>query len=788
MKINYDSRSLEISVRDLAALASGTPSPVGPRLRRRAEIGSIWHRHIQQEPSELSENEVGIFGPLSFGQWTFNLRGRIDQILKKQPDCIRIREIKTITASDPELLVRPDLLRSSYPSAFLQTGIYRLLLSRAHHLGVDSITAEVLFIDLVSGKKLSCEHLANDLQQTAFDLHSVADFLEARQEANRTLRQFAPTRPWRPQQADALQAFYHAPSPSQAFLFQAPTGFGKTAVFVHWALDLLRQQAVERVVFITAKRTGREQIKAELSGLFGEQASRTIALEMRSREEHRPECRFLGCRAQSCDPQAPNPRPRALFETLASPASSSPAHQHPSPPDQLSPCPYQTNRGLLPFFYVWIADLNYVFADSSNHVFLESFGYQPSRTLLVIDEAHLLPERVAAAWSVGLTASDCRQLSDALAFHAASPGLSRQLDEISEHLDRLPPAADLPLTEVYWIEDSLQNFIDEYLQSHLSHPLEEHSAEILSRLFIVRDRLTDEETPALRHLPSRGTLRIECTDPSTLIQKTLDSYHLVCLASATLQPYQIFTRSIGLAPEVITIIDPPPIWSTNQLDLAIDCRVDTRSQRRDQHLATTALTAIRFATSPGLGPLVVFCPSFAYLELLAVYLEGIEPSLRLRLSNRQNGDDLAATLHHLSGVDLLLLVLGSRLSESIDHLGGNADRVMVISPGIPEVSAVRARARRDLDLTGEDGFQQQFLLPGMKKIIQAVGRLVRAPDHRARVLLHCRRFADPAYQATFPDWWPQPTVLRSDAAAGSWIDTPFARLGDPQSFEESPNR
>src|SRR5690606_27293616 len=95
----------------------------------------------------------------------------------------------------------------------------------------------------------------------------------------------------------------------------------------------------------------------------------------------------------------------------------------------------------------------------------------------------------------------------------------------------------------------------------------------------------------------------------------------------------------------------------------------------------------------------------------------------------------------LAFTDALFLVLGSSFAEGIDTLGGRVSHAMVVGPALPEVNAVQ-RARLDaLSRLGRDAaFQRVYQIPGIQKVNQALGRLVRAPGHRAKVLLQCRRF------------------------------------------------
>ena len=102
--------------------------------------------------------------------------------------------------------------------------------------------------------------------------------------------------------------------------------------------------------------------------------------------------------------------------------------------------------------------------------------------------------------------------------------------------------------------------------------------------------------------------------------------------------------------------------------------------------------------------------------------------------------------------DLIFLILGSGFAEGIDHLGGHINLAVIVGPALPEVNAMQNKRMADRNQLGRDAaFEEVYQIPGMQKINQALGRLVRAPGQSARVLFHCKRFADPSYQTLLMD-------------------------------------
>jgi hypothetical protein len=239
-------------------------------------------------------------------------------------------------------------------------------------------------------------------------------------------------------------------------------------------------------------------------------------------------------------------------------------------------------------------------------------------------------------------------------------------------------------------------------------------------------------------------------------------------------------------------------WRENAYHVGIDMRVDTTFQHRSRHYATTAATtealhaaACNAVKSPeskvegrsgfstlDLGPstnaIAVFFPSYAYAENILQALKAAGSPLRAALQPRLA--DLATQLawveESLALADALLLVLGSSFAESIDLLGGRVTHAMVVGPALPEVNAIQRTRMAGLERAGFGrvaAFRRVYQIPGMQKVNQALGRLVRAPGQQARVLLHCRRFAEPSYATLLSPEYQRGDLIAADADLAAWL-------------------
>jgi Rad3-related DNA helicase len=151
----------------------------------------------------------------------------------------------------------------------------------------------------------------------------------------------------------------------------------------------------------------------------------------------------------------------------------------------------------------------------------------------------------------------------------------------------------------------------------------------------------------------------------------------------------------------------------------------------------------------------------------------------LRLALQPRGLDLAAQAAWIAAAldrgDILGLILGSSFAEGIDALGGRVRHALVAGPALPEVNPVQKARMEEAQRAGLDrdaAFRRVYQGPGMTKVNQALGRLVRAPGHHARILLHCRRFAEPAYAALLAPAYQGGTPLVKDADLAAWLARP----------------
>jgi len=859
MQFSLENKTVNLSVGEFAAFTLGPQeSAGGGQGIWRAQLGRHWHDELRTRTEQEFtvagglrpdvQFEVVIEGRLVHRGWTFALNGRIDQRIGDT-----LREIKsvmrTLPASETEL-------RTDYPAYFRQLAVYAALFALRQPgptaaVPRPRIRSELIFVEAGSGVAQTVVLSAFDEALVFHQLDTLVEFLNlrlratARRRALEFLPAFQALRPGQENiQAElaaalSLQSIGSGETPSIAqatigqpapvLLFEAPTGYGKTGCVMEFALGSLRSGRFARVIWLTGKSTGQLQVVQTLEQMTAIPNPVCNVLrytpglafwQVRNKSEHCVNHTFH-CVRDGCSYLAGGTErwPRSgLAKFYLDDAQPHDLDTLRAAGCEARICPYEITRTSLAFNDIWIGDFNYVFAPANRGLFFEQPGFDPAETLLIVDEAHNLPSRVAGAHSHRATGNDARLLLAELDHLQAPKPLIRLLEEWAQLLASLRPADSLDPA----IEDEIHDLAGKLADLVATLPIDyvalgQHHSESLWQFASLDNFLTDTQLRKLLWVSREGELEFTCIDAASVIGKSLREFGGAILMSATLQPYAEFAASCGLdrtggetssplgVPGTPNKSDPLPYttlsaltpWRAGAYDVAVDLRVDTSFRQRGKHYGATAATIEAMCEAASTSPLnpgpqirdlespsafspphttrsavAVFFPSYAYAEAVLRALDQSGSVLRVAMQPRLP-DLIAQTAwieENLALSDALFLVLGSSFAEGIDLLGGRVTHAMVVGPALPEVNAVQKARLDDLAGLGRDAaFRRVYQIPGLQKVNQALGRLVRAPGHRAKVLLHCKRFADPSYAALLATDYQFYTEIGSASALQAWL-------------------
>ncbi|MCF3651849.1 ATP-dependent DNA helicase [Synoicihabitans lomoniglobus] len=792
MDFDLTARTARLSVGELADFAVGPrDGGEGQSGIWRAQLGSYWHRELQTQTT--SENpdahfEVAVDGEVAHRGWRISLNGRIDQLVP-QGETTVLREIKTLTKAVP--VPEPEL-RADYPHYFAQLAIYLSL--RRLSAPESALRGELIFVEAGSGLSQTVRFTREDEAMFDARLERLTQFLDLHRRAlerRRTLT-FAPAFPeLRPGQEDTRQQLETALTAQRVVAFEAPTGFGKTGVMLETALESLRSGSCDRVIYLTSKSTGQLQVVHTLQRmtdpaachLIGDKRSqaeptRLAVWHVRNKGEHcvnttfhcvRDQCRFI----QDVETRWPGSGLDRfhLFENEARDLPTLRAAGR-----DAGVCPYEITRTALAFQDVWVGDYNYVFAPRNRGLFENQPGWNPARTMLIIDEAHNLPSRVADAHSHRITAAEARAVLSELDHQRAPSSFQRAWESWTLLLSSLRATEALDAHAEDDVLDVLTRIADQLPTMPVDFAaMGPQLADTIWLTAELVDWLRSVTLTRLLWSPRDTELNFTCLDAAPVTGSILRTFGHVVLASATVGPTDALAAAVGLDANALGRVNALTPWRDHSYAVAVDLRVDTRYQQRRRHFSRTAETVARLHAAATGAP-VVFFPSYAYAETIERQLDTDGHVLRVALQPRL--PDLAAQSawveQSLALADVLFLVLGSSFAEGIDMLGGRVTHAMVVGPALPEVNA-RQRARlTELERQGvsrDDAFDRVYRIPGLQKVNQGLGRLVRAPGQRTQVLLHCQRFIEPGFARLLAKDYQFGTHIPDDAALEEWLVT-----------------
>ncbi|MEX3824461.1 ATP-dependent DNA helicase [Paraburkholderia sp. BR14262] len=734
-----------------------TPSPD-------ASDGRAGHAAIAARRPPGYETEIALSGTFE----SLSVRGRADGY---DPARRRLEEFKTYRGD-------LDAMRENQRALhWAQLRVYGALL--CEKLGLDALELALVYYDIGSGRETALvEHASARELRTAFETQCRRFVAWAEQEsAHRAARDTAlatlclPHPQFRRGQRDLAEAVWRAATQGRCLLAQAPTGIGKTIGTLFPQLKACPRAAIDKVVFLSAKSSGRQLALDALATLTSAQdeasaeAHRTPVplrvLELVAREkscEH-PEA---ACHGESCPlargfyDRLPAARAAALERVrLDRAALREVASEH-------AVCPYYLGQELARWSDVIVGDYIYWFAASAMLFILAA--HNPWRASVLVDEAHNLPERARAMYSAELVQTRI----DAVR-RAASAPLKRALARLQKHWNAqnavLPGAwrasDTLPEGLVAALGDVIGAIGDQLAEPALVRDpeLERFYFDALhfTRIAERFDTHSLFDVTPLAHQNARrprSTIAIRNIVPADALRPRIATAHSITLFSATLSPTHYYSDMLGLPANTVSIdIDTP--FRAEQLDVHIARHISTRYKDRERSLeALVGRVAAQFVERP--GNYLCFFSSYDYLQQAADAFAARHPEVQVWLQSRtmDEADQQAFVARFVEGgCGIGFAVLGGAFGEGIDLPGTRLIGTFIATLGMPQVNAVNEAMRARMDTLYGDGFDYTYLIPGLRKVVQAAGRVIRTEQDRGVVHLLDDRFAQPGVRALLPTWW-----------------------------------
>jgi Rad3-related DNA helicase len=381
------------------------------------------------------------------------------------------------------------------------------------------------------------------------------------------------------------------------------------------------------------------------------------------------------------------------------------------------------------------------------------------RVSVLADEAHNLVSRARGMYSASLARGSLRA-----ARAVAPPAVQKPLEKVGRAWTEAGKAAPLPYQVLETLPqkllDSLQNAtsaITEYMAAFpegLDPALQEFYFDALQFLRLA-ESFGEHSLFDLTRTDERDTeLAIRNLVPAPFLKPRFEFAHSTTLFSATLSPWHYFADLLGM-PENTAWVDVDSPFVASQLKVEVARGISTRYQHRKASLAPIAdLMAAQYEQAP--GNYLAFFSSFDYLEQAADTLAQRHPGIPAwRQSRRMSEAERAAFLDRFSleNTGIGFAVLGGAFGEGIDLPGARLIGAFVATLGLPQVNPVNEQLRQRLQAMFGAGYDYAYLYPGLQKVVQAAGRVIRTEQDQGTVWLIDDRFARPEVLDLLPSWW-----------------------------------
>lgn len=585
------------------------------------------------------------------------------------------------------------------------------------------------------------------------------------------------------------QTIYH----KRKLFIEAPTGVGKTISTIFPAVKAIGEEIGEKIFYLTAKTITRTVAEDTFRLLRSNGLQfKTVILTAKEKICFLEE---MECNPDAC-PYAKGHYDRinnAMYELLTAEDSfhrekiEEYAKKH-------QVCPFEMCLDMSLFSDAVICDYNYVF---DPHVYLRRFFAEGNKGeyLFLIDEAHNLVERGREMYSAVLCKEDFLQLKRTVKGY--SPKLEKQLEKCNKELLALKREC-----ENYKIETTITDFVmalnrlnsgmEDYLEEHEESPVRQDILEFyfeVSHFLGIYD-LVDENYVTYSQMGDDGSflLKLFCVNPAKNLRECMMRGRSTILFSATLLPIQYYKTLLG-AEEGDYEVYAKSVFRPDKRGLYIGSDVTSKYTRRSEMEYYNIASYIYETVKNRYGNYMVFFPSHAFLrQVYDIFMEYFsqeqieciaqedhmnersrEEFLRRFMGNENC--DLENIIHmdiEIEDEKILLgfCVMGGIFSEGIDLKNDSLIGVIVVGTGLPQVCNEREILKKYFDSWGENGFDYAYRYPGMNKVLQAAGRVIRTVDDVGIVVLLDERFLNPAYQRLFPREWTNYEVVTTSQIAG----------------------
>ena len=749
-------RSIKIAIRELVDFCcrgGDLGSQDGPPVK--ALDGIRAHQKVQHRYKTQASAEQKLQYQTRLDNTDIELSGRVDLLFADETPP-RLEEIKTVQR------FKQDLFANHNETHWAQVKCYAACYAIDQQLG--EVSVSVNYVDLLDYREnrqtkiFTRAELEAFLQQTLLIYINWQQLLAKQIEATINSAQLLafPFPEFRSQQRQFATEVYRTIQKGSRLLVEAPTGSGKTISTLFPSVKAIGEDLADQIIFLSAKTSGQNEARKAIDLMIGKGLSISYLVI-----KAKAKCCKCVLDDSELDPNGNCGRCIGFFDRLPAAREALLRKKTLSTEmlekvaNEFQLCPFELSLQMLPWVDVIICDFNYIFDPL---VQLSYFRTDDRRKILLIDEMHNLVDRARGMYSASINRS---QVQNALQANN-SVSVNHEIERVANVLERCfrdQSEAEFVSDEVPRALTRVTNNFGDRISNEIfdNKRIDAVTLDLAKAIFRFQSicELYDEHHKVIRKKPiQQREIELLCLNAFEYLEQIYPLFYAVCGFSATLNPASYFLPACGLKKnsKAITLTSSFPL---ENLQVNVCSYIDTRYQQRNsqiEHICDCIYSCYQARS----GNYLVFFSSYQFMQKVQDYF--VQKYLDIETVTQQRGSDDKQRLEFLSKFFerqniLGFAIMGGIFAEGIDYIGSALIGAIIVGVGLPQASTEQQLIQKDFEAMELDGFDYAFRFPGLTRVQQSAGRVIRSERDCGIVVLIDRRFQQVGYRTHFPAHW-----------------------------------
>jgi DNA excision repair protein ERCC-2 len=755
-------KSLKIGVRDIVAHVLRTGDLTFEFLSSLRPVDAIRiHQKIQQSRPENYTAEIAVSHQIETELFTLTVGGRIDGVYL-EPDRVLIEEIKTTTRSLEHYVNNKD------PLHWGQVKCYAYIYAKEHKLS--EIGTQLTYYQIDTGEIRQLEQQFTSIELESFFQDLVTGYLQWAQTLvdwellrDKSLRKLQfPFGLYRPGQREMAVGVYRTIKNGGQLLVQAATGIGKTMAVIFPALKAMVEGLNTKIFYLTARTTGRIAAEKALGELRKKQLKlKSLTITAKDKICFKPE---NDCNPEECEFARGyfDRLNKALKDMFYQDAFTRSAVEAVARSHQI--CPFEFSLELSYWADCIICDYNYAF---DPRVFLRRFFQEKKNNYtFLIDEAHNLVDRSREMFSAEIFKQPVLDVRRAI--RSELPRGYKVLGKINSWMVKERKKCEehgpgrhtkQPPDDLFPMLSGFLGITERWLSLNIKAPFREELLDLffaVSGFMRVAEKYDESYATCYEKLKKDLKLKLFCIDPSCQLENALKRCRAAIFFSATMTPMAYFKKILGCNEDAAALTIPSPFPGEN-LTLFVSDRISTFYRDREKTRLQVS-KAICTLINQKKGNYLIFFPSYEYMMMVIESFKPHCPDSEIMVQtpgmSESERDEFLSRYRQASPKSLVgFAVMGGIFGEGIDLVGERLSGAVVVGVGLPGISLEKELIKDYFTHTYNAGFEYAYQYPGINRVFQAAGRVIRTENDRGVVLLVDRRYATHRYRSLLPVEW-----------------------------------